>query len=219
MNNQPIETKNEKNAEIISRLVNGEYGKKVSEEIRQESHDKRLKISAQIEPLKAARKSQLDIYLKEVAKTLPRLKAAEAELKAAEEAHYKVMATEQQSKMQYSARSNHLQGLISSTAPKEIDKFIKELAKIETETRNTNLTEKSLSTGKYYPAISKNEMAVYSQVPSINLRLKAIRSARMEAILLKEKVLSPGELQEKLAALRDSLPAIKADHVYSRPDH
>lgn len=208
-----------KDTEVIQRLIGGEVGQRLAAEIIQEQHEERLTVADEITPLRADRKAQRDIYLKEVAVSLPRLEAAKAELKAAEEEHNKIMVAEQQSKLSFSARSNHLQTRIAATAPKDIDDFIKEMAKIETETMNTNLTEKSQSTGKYYPAIGKDEMAVYSQVPSINRRLKAIRNARDQAKLLKQVVLSPGELQDKLDALRDSIPAIKTDHVYSRPNH
>ena len=214
--NEATETKN---AQIIKRLVGGSFGKRIEEEIKQEAHDERLALLDKITPLQAQRKAQHDIYLKEVAVSLPRLDLAKAELKAAEEAHYKVVTDEQRSKSSFSAQSHHIQARIAATAPIAIHEFIKEMKEIDTETMNTNLTEKSQSTGNFYPATGKDEHAVYSLLPSINRRLKAIRNARDQAKLLKEEVLPPGELHDKLAALRDSIPAIKADHVYNRPDH
>jgi hypothetical protein len=204
--------------QVINRLVQSEAGQKAKQAILRDMTAERMNLKAQAETLRKERGKQLRELNDAAAVAQQHLEAARKTLTAAELEHRQAAQAQGQTRAHYDARITKLERQLLETAPAVIDDFIGWLADQEHDCRETEITERAQKTDP--PKINTHtDEAVreyWNDGASLQERMAAIRNARAEADGLKGLILDADDIQQRLDALRESLPAVEMRLAYER---
>ena len=204
--------------QVISRLVSSEAGQKAKQAILRDMTAERIALKGQAEMLRKERGKQLRGLNDAAAATEQHLAMARKALTKAEQEHRAATQAQAQRKAHYTARITKLERQLLETPPAAIDDFLTWLADQEHDCRETEITERAQKTDP--PKINTHtDEAVreyWNDGASLQERMAAIRNARAEADGLKGLILDTDDLQQRLDALRESLPAVEMRLAYER---
>ena len=193
---------------VIARLIESDQGKKIAADILRDQQMHHIDLATSIEKLKRERGEGKRALADKVAVSHARLQTARAALTTAETEHQKACMEQAQHGAHYTSRINKLERQLRATAPASISDFISWLNDEEDTCKATALLESSERTDKLNTHTSEIIRKYYSNANGLRDRLAAIRNARAEAEKLKDKVLDAADIETRLQALRDTLPAV-----------
>lgn len=201
---------------VINRLVQSEAGRKAAADIMRDHTAERMDLKSRAEKLRRERGERTRELADAEAAARKRVEAARRELSEAEQAHRQSDMAHRQAAAHYTARIQKLERQLRATAPATIDEFIAWLDDAADECRATVITEKARKTDKLNTHTSEPVKEYFSNAPSLRNRLETIKAARQEAERLKDLVLDHTDVQERLDALRDNLPAVEMQYSHTR---
>ena len=204
------------NEQVINKLVESEAGRKAASDILREQEAERINLKAQAATLRKQRGAALRELNDAAEAAQQHLEAARKELTEAEREHRAATQAQGQTRAHYTARIERLDRQLLATAPAAIDTFIEWLADQEQACRETEITTHGQKTNRISTHTSELIHEFWTNAEALRERLAAIRNARAEAEGLKDRVMDAGDLQQRLEALRESLPAVEMRLAYER---
>ena len=204
------------NEQVISRLVESEAGKKIAGTILREQTAALMDMRAKIEILRKERGEKSRDLDDAAAATLQRVNVARKTLADAEQEHRQAVFEQKTTAAHYDGRIQKLQRQLTASAPATIDTFLDWLADQEHEATETEITKRGQKTDRIYTHSDEVIRAYWTNAQSLQNRLKAIREARADAQQLKGRILDGADLDERLEALRESLPAVSMQFSHEK---
>jgi hypothetical protein len=186
-------------------------GQQIVTEITQQTLEQRRALVAEIAEIRAAAVRESRRLAEEFDKAEGRVREAKATLREAEKAYGQALQAKLGYSHQVSGEIARREQKLRDTADPAIETFLSELQQREEDICRGVLTVEMA--GKRNIVTDKRQPVVYSNAPSSTAALQALREARAAAQALKLEPFTAQEVQNRLAALRETIPAVTEETI------
>jgi hypothetical protein len=203
-----MQQQKQQNAVILERLLKSPIGQQAAKEVAEQQLAERKKLVAQLTALRGRIAQEI----------VPAVKAYDAAVKTAEDAHRAFLAAAAEAQQLWRAKAgianeidlerSKLEVDLRATADPAIDEFLESLYRDMDRIREAGIRTFAKATGNFYTISGKPETECFSNEESVRAALDARLKALELANDLKLEALTPAELQERIATIRAGLPAV-----------